>query len=90
MKNFYPIYPVLACILGVFVVEFRYKAEGKDPSQKYLKEDIMEKFKSFTFVAVFAGALTFTTGVGAGAANTPVTSASPAVITVSGSAGVNL
>lgn len=49
----------------------------------------MEKFKSFTFAAVFVGALTFSTG--AGVANTPVSPvASPAVVTVSGSAGINL
>lgn len=49
----------------------------------------MEKFKSVTFIAVFAGALTFTTG--AGIANTPVHhEGSPVVITVSGSAGINI
>jgi hypothetical protein len=49
----------------------------------------MEKFKSVTFAAAVVGMLTFSTG--ASVAHTPVISvASPVVITVSGSAGINL
>lgn len=50
----------------------------------------MEKFKSVSLVAAFAGAMIFS--VNTSPANAPVVPAasSPAVVTVSGSAGITL